>query len=133
MDKRKTKAEIEKRSVQECAIRVFKDLQQMTDKAGPNEDWTTRSIEFGEAMGDLIRLLEAVETGVEVENYPRAAYQASLEKHEQQGERDQGEAQETERGTRMIPDMPEGTQRKLHEDHRQGREETDEARRQHNR
>ncbi len=38
MDRRKTKAETEERSVQDCAIRVYKDLQHMADKAGPKED-----------------------------------------------------------------------------------------------
>ena len=37
----------------------------MTDKAGPEEDWTARGIEFGEAMGELLQILEGVETGVE--------------------------------------------------------------------
>jgi hypothetical protein len=54
MDRRKTKAETEERSVQDCAIRVYKNLQHMTDKAGPEEDWTTRGIELGEAMGELM-------------------------------------------------------------------------------
>ena len=55
----------------------------MADKAGPEEDWTTRGIEFGEAMGDLLRILEAVETGVEADDYPRAMHQASIEKTNQ--------------------------------------------------
>ena len=80
MDRRKTKAEIEERSMHDCAIRVYKNLQHMTDKAGPEEDWTTRGIEFGEAMGDLLRILEAVETGVEADDFPRAMYHASIEK-----------------------------------------------------
>jgi hypothetical protein len=35
----------------------------MANKAGPEEDWKTRALEFGEAMGDLLRVLEGVETG----------------------------------------------------------------------
>ena len=35
MDRRKTKAETEERSVQDYAIRVYKDLQHIKDKAGP--------------------------------------------------------------------------------------------------
>jgi hypothetical protein len=38
MGRRKTKAKTEERSVQDCATRVYKDLQHMTDKAGPEED-----------------------------------------------------------------------------------------------
>ena len=38
MDKRKTKADTKKRSVHDCAIRVYKDLHHMTDKAGLEED-----------------------------------------------------------------------------------------------
>ena len=44
----------------------------MTDKAGPEEDWTARGIEFGEAMGELLRILEVVETRVEADEFPRA-------------------------------------------------------------
>jgi hypothetical protein len=80
MDGRKTKAETEERSVQDCAIRVYKNLQIMTDKAGPEEDLATRGIEFGEAMGELLRILEAVETGVDADDFPRAMYQAPIEK-----------------------------------------------------
>jgi len=80
MDRGKTKAEAEERSVQYCAIRVFKNLQHMTDKAGPKEEWTARGIEFGEAMGELLRILEGVKTGVEADDFPRAMYQASIEK-----------------------------------------------------
>jgi len=101
--RRKTKAETEERSVQDCAIRVYKNLQLMTDKAGPEEDWTTRGIEFGEAMGELLRILEAVETGVEADDYPRAMYQASIEKAGQremrrQEERQEGAGERAERG-----------------------------------
>jgi hypothetical protein len=52
MDRRKTKAETEERSVQDCAIRVFKDLQHMTDKARPEEDWTARGISSGKRWGN---------------------------------------------------------------------------------
>jgi hypothetical protein len=38
MDRRKTKAETEERSVQDCAIRVNKDLQHLANRAGPEED-----------------------------------------------------------------------------------------------
>ena len=31
-------------------------------------------------MGELLRILEAVETGVEADDFPRAMYQASIEK-----------------------------------------------------
>jgi len=80
--------------VQNCAIRVYKDLQHMTDKAGPEEDWTARGIEFGEAMGDLLRILEGVKTRVVADDFPRAMYQASMEKAGQQEERRQAEKQE---------------------------------------
>ena len=63
-----------------CAIRVFKDLHHMIDKAGPEEDSTARGIEFGEAMGDVQRIMEGVETGVGAGDFPRAMYQASLGK-----------------------------------------------------
>ncbi len=66
MDRRKTKAETEERSIQDCAIRVYKDLQHMTDKAGPDEGWKARALEFGEAMGDLLRVLEGVDSGVKL-------------------------------------------------------------------
>jgi hypothetical protein len=90
MDRRKTEAELEERTVQKYAIRVYKDLQRMSDKAGPEEDWTTRGLDlFGEAMGDLLRILEAVETGVEVDSCPRAMYQASLENKGRQAGREQ--------------------------------------------
>ncbi len=56
----------------------------MADKDGPEEGWTTRGIEFGEAMGELLRLLEGVEIGVEVDDFPRAMYHASFEKTSQQ-------------------------------------------------
>ncbi len=38
-------------------------------------------------MGYLLRILEAVDTGVDVENYPRAMFQASLELGEHERER----------------------------------------------
>jgi len=37
-----------------------------------------KGISFGEAMGDLLRILDAVESRVEVDNFPRAMFQASL-------------------------------------------------------
>ena len=40
-------------------------------------------------MGDLLRIMEAVDTGVDVETFPRAMFQASLELGEFQQERDQ--------------------------------------------
>ncbi len=75
----------------------------MTDKAGPEEDWATRGIEFGEAMGELLRILEALETRVEAEDFPRAMYQTSIEKTDQRETRRQEMMQEkareqTERG-----------------------------------
>ncbi len=94
MDRRKTKAETEERSVQDCAIRVFKDLQHMANKAGPEEVWKARALELGEAMGDLLRVLEGVELGVEVDDFPRAMYQASLEKLEQRENRHTEQRQE---------------------------------------
>ncbi len=46
-DKRKTKAETEERSIQECAIRVFKGLNFMTSRTRTEEDWRNwgRSLE----------------------------------------------------------------------------------------
>ena len=79
------------------AIRVYKSMQHMTDKAGPEEDWTTRGIEFGETMGELLRILEAVETGVEADDFPRAMYQASIEKTGQRETRRQEVRQEEAR------------------------------------
>jgi len=55
----------------------------MTDRAGPEEDWTARGVEFGETMGDLLRILEAMETGVEADDYPREMYQASIQRTDQ--------------------------------------------------
>jgi hypothetical protein len=97
MDRRKTKAETEERSAQDCVIRVYKNLQIMADKAGPEEEWATRGIEFGEAMGDLLRIMEAVETGVEADDYPRAMYQASIEKKDQREAKGQESSQEEAR------------------------------------
>jgi hypothetical protein len=73
-DKRKTKAETEERLVHECAIRVFKGLNCMAARKSTDEDWRNWGRSFGEAMGDLLRIMEAVETGVDVENYPRAMF-----------------------------------------------------------
>jgi hypothetical protein len=97
MDRRKTKAETKERSVQDCVIRVYKNLQIMTDKAGPEEDWATRGIEFGEAMGELLRILEAMETGVDADDFPRAMYQASIEKKDQRETRGRESRQEEAR------------------------------------
>jgi len=69
----------------------------MTDKAGPEEDWTARGIEFGEAMGELLRILEGVETCVESDDFPRAMYQASIEKTGQREARRQELNQEAAR------------------------------------
>jgi hypothetical protein len=38
-DRRKTKAETEERSVQECVIKVFKGMNCMTSKTGTKEEW----------------------------------------------------------------------------------------------
>ena len=59
---KENEGETEERSMQDCAIRVFKNLHHMSDKAGPEEDWTARGIKFGEAMGELMRIMESVET-----------------------------------------------------------------------
>jgi hypothetical protein len=45
-------------------------------------------------MGDLLRILEGVEMGVEVDDFPWAMYQTSLEKTVQQTGREQAETQE---------------------------------------
>jgi len=107
MGRRKTKAKTEERSVQDGAIRVYKDMHHMTDKAGPEEDWTTRGIEFGEVMGELLRILEGVETWVEADDFPRAMYQASIEKTGQREARrqelNQEEAREHERRRQGNP------------------------------
>ena len=54
-------------------------------------------------MGELLRILEAVETGVEADDFPRVMYHASIEKTDQRETRRhemrQEEAREqTERG-----------------------------------
>ena len=54
-------------------------------------------------MGELLRILEAVETGVEADDFPRDMYQASIEKTGQRETREQEMGQEearerTERG-----------------------------------
>ena len=73
----------------------------MTDNAGPDEDWTARGLEFGEAMGKLLRILERVEIGVEADDFPRAMYHASIETTGEQEARrqelNQEEAREHER------------------------------------
>ncbi len=79
MDKRKTKVEKEERSVHEYATKVLKELQRMSTKTRKKEDWTKRGREFGGAMKDLLWILETVDTRVQVDNYPRATYQESLE------------------------------------------------------
>ncbi len=59
-DKRKTKVGTEERSVQDYAIRVFKGLQCMTTRADTEEVWRNWGRSFGEAMGNLLRVLEMV-------------------------------------------------------------------------
>ena len=56
----------------------------MVYKTGSEEWWRKCGIGMGDAMKDLLWILEAVDTGVDMENYPRAMFQASVEVHEQQ-------------------------------------------------
>ncbi len=88
-------------------------------------------MEFGEAMGDLIQILEAVESGLDVENYSRVTYQASQEKKTHQEERDQGETREAEMRTRRNPEMPMRPQGQQQELQQEEQEEREAQRRQH--
>jgi len=92
-DKRKTNAETEELPAQECAIRVFKGLNGMTSRTRTDEDWRNWGRSFGKGMGGLLKILEAVETGVDVENYPRAMFQDSLEVGKHRRERVQTQPQ----------------------------------------
>ena len=48
-------------------------------KDGDAEEWKRRAWSFGEAMKNLIWLMETLDTGVDIENFPRTLYQGSLE------------------------------------------------------
>ncbi len=82
-------------------------------------------------MGDLLRILEAVDAGVDVENYPRAMFKASLELGEHQRERTHTQP-ETERqvpGQQQGADGQEGMAKPGTGQHQQGQEEEEAQRR----
>ena len=58
-------------------------------KDGDAEKWKKRAWRFEEAMKDLIWFMETVDTGVDIENFPRTLYQWSLELRRHMQERDQ--------------------------------------------
>ncbi len=64
----------EERSVQEYTVRVLKGIRCLVYKTGSEEWWRKCGLGMGDAMRDLLWILEAVETGVDTENYPRAMY-----------------------------------------------------------
>ncbi len=58
--------------------RVFRSLKERILLEGEEHDWKWRAANFGAAMKDLIWILEEVEGGINVDDYPRVAYQGLL-------------------------------------------------------
>ncbi len=78
-DRRKTKADTEERALQEKLTGIFRSLKEMILVDGDEEEWKRRAWNFGDALKDLIWLLENVDTRIDVANFPRALYQGSIE------------------------------------------------------
>jgi len=79
-DRRKTRPETEDRSIQEAGQRVFNALQNALGDRLDDSGWRKAAEEFGDAVKPLCGLLDALETEVNVENYPRVMYEAGREK-----------------------------------------------------
>ena len=79
VDRGQTKDEGRDGGAISSGIKVLKGFNCMTSKTRTKEDRKNWGRSFGEAMGDLLRILEAVDTGVDGETFPRAMFQASLE------------------------------------------------------
>ena len=73
-DRRKTKADTEERALQEKLARIFRSLKEMILLDGDAEEWKRRAWGFGEALKDLVWLLDTVDTRVDMAAFPRTLY-----------------------------------------------------------
>ena len=88
-DRRKTKLDTEERSLQEAGQMVFNAIQNALGDRMDDRGWTQAAKEFGEAFKPLCELLDALETEVNVENYPRVMYDAGRQREEASEQREE--------------------------------------------
>ena len=93
--RRKTKQDTEERNLQEAGQRVFNALQNALYDTMDDRGWKQAATEFGEAVKPLCEMLDALETDVNVENYPRVMYEAGRQKEEATGHLEEEQEQPT--------------------------------------
>ena len=72
--------------------------------------WKHAAMEFGEAIKPLCGLLDALETGINVDNYPRVMYEAGRQKEDATQQMEEESAQ-PERGQQLNEGGGEGPSR----------------------